>query len=172
MTDDAKKPPGGRSRQRLASMSEESESETESSETDSDSETSETDTETETDEYALPSEGSMVVMDAQRPYDEVRVQRREREIGRGSSRRLKEFSVEGVVERKSEYSPRPPETPRSSHHSGSRKQRLALLEVQDEVELNSSTVDGSFVEERRVAVPGDKLGASRRRIIDEGQVSF
>lgn len=169
MTDDSKKPPGGRSRQRLASMSEESESESESSETDSDSETSETDTETETDDYALPSEGSMVVMDAQRPYDEIRVQRREREIGRGSSRRLKEY--EGVVERKSEYSPRPPETPRSIH-SGGRKQRLALLEVQDEVELNSSTVDGSFVEERRVAVPGDKLGASRRRIIDEGQVSF
>ncbi|XP_063446523.1 uncharacterized protein LOC134726026 isoform X8 [Mytilus trossulus] len=168
MTDDSKKPPGGRSRQRLASMSEESESESESSETDSDSETSETDTETETDDYALPSEGSMVVMDAQRPYDEVRVQRREREIGRGSSRRLKEY--EGVVERKSEYSPRPPETPKSSRHSGGRKQRLALLEVQDEVELNSSTVDGSFVEERRVAVPGDKLGASRRRIIDEGQM--
>lgn len=175
MTDDARIPRkhkidvvrSGPPKKRLASMSEETDSESSDSETES-----ETDSDTDSDGATLPSEGSMVVMDAQRPYEEVRVQRRERESGRGGSRRLREYIDEDESVVKSSYSPRPPETPRSGRQSGHRRQRLAIIEVQDEVELNDSRLQGSMQEERRLAVPGDKMGASRRKIIEERQVLF
>jgi hypothetical protein len=144
-------------------MSEESETESESSDSETESETY---SETDSDGVALPSEGSMVVMDAQRPDEEVRVQRREREIGRGGSRKLREYIDEDEAVIKSSYSPRPPETPRSGRQSEHRRQKLAIIEVQDEVELNDSRLQGSMQEERRLAVPG----ASRRKIIEERQV--
>ena len=163
MTDEGKPVSArGLPRKRMASLSEETESESETATSSSESET-----ESDSDD-SLPSQGSMVVMDAQRPYEDVRVRRREREVGRGSSRRLKDEVT--VFQSGSGYSPRPPDTPRSSRYHGNKRSRTAILEVQDEVELNSSQLEGSLQEERRLAVPGDKTGARKRRVIDEGQV--
>ncbi|XP_052779768.1 uncharacterized protein LOC128217013 isoform X4 [Mya arenaria] len=168
-------------RRRRTSIETESETETE---TDSDTES---DTESETESGSDDHPSSMVVLDAQKPIaPHLQKQRkgktprtpktpksgREMETPRGrgvSIIREGRGYVEVEDDRSSEsdrgYSHAPPavsyEKPRKKRHN------MAIIEVQDAVELDARRNELSMEEERQVAVPANTKDSMRQ--IDEGQ---
>lgn len=153
------------------------------SETESETET-ETETETESESEAdRPS--SMVVMDAQKPIAPLlkkeRTPRtpktpkstREYETPRGVSviREGRGYvEVEDGRSSDSESALTPTQT--SARYDKPRKKRrnMAIIEVQDAVELDARKNEQSMEEERQVAVPAATKDSMRQ--IDEGQVSY
>jgi hypothetical protein len=160
----------------------ESESETET-ETESETET-ETESETETDH---PS--SMVVMDAQRPQAHTAHRKKEKTPRTPKTpKSQREFETprqrgvsiirdgRGYVEVEDDgSSTSEPERsythPQTTSFEKPRKHRknMAIIEVQDAVELDARRNEESMEEERQVAVPAGTKESMRQ--IDEGQVS-
>ena len=157
---------------------------------DSESETeTETDTETESEgEDGLGTSRSMVVMDAQKPQAPHLAVRKEKKTprtprsarefetprGRGISlirdgREYIEVEDDGTTE-SMDQEPLPPHPQEMHGFDKPRKKRrhMAIIEVQDAVELDAKRNGESMEEERQVAVPAVTKESMRQ--IDEGQV--
>jgi len=162
------------------------ESETET-ETDSESET-ETETESDTETNGHPS--SMVVMDAQKPLAPHMVKRKKERSPRTpkTPKSAREFEtprgkgvsviregrgyveVEGDTSTESDSSSSPAMQPATYDKPRRKRRNMAIIEVQDAVELDARRNDVSHEEERQVAVPAHTKESMRQ--IDEGQVRF
>ena len=156
---------------------------------DSESETeteTETGSETEGDE-ALGTSRSMVVMDAQKPQAPHLAVRKEKKTprtprsgrefetprGRGVSlirdgREYVEVEDDGTTESMEEPLPPHPQEMHSFDKPRKKRRHMAIIEVQDAVELDAKRNETSMEEERQVAVPAVTKESMRQ--IDEGQV--
>lgn len=161
----------------------ESESETE---TDSETGSSETETESETDDR----HSSMVVMDAQKPIAPHVVHRKKEKTPRTpktpksgreyetprqrgisvirEGRGYIEVEEDGTTTSEPERAMSPPQLTTSYDKPRRRKRNMAIIEVQEAVELDARRNEESMEEERQVAVPAATKDSMRQ--IDEGQV--
>ena len=167
--------PGGRRRPAPES---ETETETESeTETDSEMETA--------DEYGQSQ--SMVVMDAQKPQAPNLAVRKEKKTPRTpksgrefetprqrgvsiirDGREYVEVEDDGTTSTDREVLAPHPQAARSFDKPRKRRKNMAIIEVQDAVELDAKKNEESMEEERQVAVPA--VAKESMRQIDEGQV--
>lgn len=145
---------------------------------------SETETGTETDSSDWSSEQeltetstqrSIVFMDAARPElakssKKVHSPREHRTRQYATKEGRDVVAVEGDEAERKSYVPHPPEEPIGMvTKPRKRKQKTAIIEVQEDVELDAKDLEDNS-KERQIAVPAD--AAASKKPIDEGEVSL